>query len=67
MKFEEALQAMRKGKKVKRPVHFVPRTIKKGKIVEIYKNKDNKNMYISLDSMNTCNIMAGDWEIVYEQ
>jgi hypothetical protein len=64
MRFEEALKAMREGKKVKRPVQFVPRTIKNGKIVEVYKNHNGKLMYEPLDTMNTCNITAGDWEIV---
>jgi hypothetical protein len=66
MRFEEALKAMRDGKKVKRPVQFVPKTIKNGKIVEVYKNNNGKLMYESLDIMNTCNIIAGDWEIVDE-
>ena len=64
MKFEEALKAMREGKKVKRPAQFVPKTMKNGRIVEVYKNKDGKPMYEPLDVMNTCNIVAEDWEIV---
>lgn len=64
MKFEEALSLMREGKKVKRPVQFVPRTMKDGRIVEVYKDKDEKLKYEPLDSMNTCNIIAGDWEVV---
>ena len=64
MKFEQALEAMRKGKKVKRPIQFVPKTIKNGKIVEVYKDKNLKDIYEPLDCMNTCNIIAGDWEIV---
>ena len=66
MKFEEALKAMREGKKVKRPVQFVPRTMKNGRIVEVYKNPNGELMYEPLDTMNTCNIIAGDWEIVDE-
>lgn len=64
MKFEEALKAMREGKKVKRPVHLVPRTMKNGKIVEVYKKANGKLGYEPLDTMNTCNIIAGDWEVV---
>ena len=66
MRFEQALQAMREGKKVKRPAQFVPKTMKNGRIVEVYKNKDGKPMYESLDAMNTCNIIAEDWEFADE-
>lgn len=66
MKFEEALAAMREGKLVMRPVHLVPRTMKNGKIVEVYTRFDGKLSYIPLDVMNTHNIIAGDWEVVYE-
>ena len=44
MRFEEALKAMREGKKVKRPAQFVPKTMKNGRIVEVYKNKDGKRL-----------------------
>jgi hypothetical protein len=64
MRFEEALKAMREGKIAQRPVHLVPRTIKDGKIVEIYTRFNGKPSYIPLDTINTCNIMAEDWEIV---
>lgn len=66
MRFEEALKAMREGKKVKRPVQFVPRTMKNGRIVEVYKNPNGELMYEPLETMNTCNIIAEDWEIVDE-
>ena len=67
MKFEEALKAMREGKLVMRPVHLVPRTMKDGKTVEVYTRFNGKLSYIPLDVMNTCNIIAGDWEVVDEQ
>ena len=64
MRFEEALKCMREGKLVMRPTHLVPRTIKNGKIVEVYTKFNGKLGYEPLDTMNTCNIIAGDWEIV---
>lgn len=67
MKFEEALKCMREGKLVMRPTHLVPRTMKNGKIVEVYTKFNGKLGYEPLDTMNTCNIIAGDWEIVNEK
>lgn len=64
MRFEEALKAMREGKKVKRPVQFNPRTIKDGIICEAYKTDKGIWQYFSMDSMNCCNIIAGDWEVI---
>lgn len=43
---------------------LVPRTMKNGKIVEVYTKFNGKLGYEPLDTMNTCNIIAGDWEIV---
>ena len=64
MTFEEALKAMREGKKVKRPIHLTPRVIRDGRICEAYKT--DRGLWISLpmDSMNCCNIIADDWEVV---
>lgn len=67
MRFEEALKCMREGKLVMRPTHLVPRTMKNGKIVEVYTKFNGKLGYEPLDTMNTCNIIAGDWEIVNEK
>ena len=64
MKFEEALDLMRKGKYIKRPVQWVPKTIIKGQIVEVYKNEKGKITYEPLQSINCSNIVAGDWEEV---
>lgn len=66
MKFEDALKAMREGKKVKRPAQFNPRAIKDGRICEAYKTNKGKWDFSPIASMNCCNIIAGDWEIVDE-
>lgn len=58
---------MREGKLVMRPTHLVPRTMKNGKIVEVYTKFNGKLGYEPLGTMNTCNIIAGDWEIVKEK
>lgn len=47
-----------------RNLNIILNNAKKGKIVEIYKNANDRNTYEPLDCMNTCNIIAGDWEIV---
>lgn len=64
MKFEYALKAMREGKKVKRPIQSVPKTMIGGKIFEVYKMEGQEISYSKLDSMNCINIEADDWELV---
>ncbi len=64
MKFEQALQAMREGKRVKRPIQYVPRTIKDGMIVEVYKDTSGNPFYEPIYTINIWNIIAEDWEIV---
>lgn len=64
MKFEEALKAMRDGKRVKRPVNLLPRAMKDGKICEVWKGANGKLVYEPLEIMYCSNIIAGDWEIV---
>lgn len=66
MKFEEALKAMREGKKVKRPVNLLPRAMKDGKICDVWKRANGKLVYEPLETMYCSNIIAGDWEIVDE-
>ena len=64
MRFEQALQAMREGKRVKRPIHLFPFSMKQGRIVAIYKGDNGKDKYCFVEEMFTSNIIAGDWEIV---
>lgn len=64
MRFEQALQAMREGKKVKRPIHILPFSMKQGRIVAVYKGKNGKDKYDFVEGMYTSNIIAGDWEVV---
>ena len=65
MKFEQALQAMREGKKVKRPSQYNPRTIFDGSIIEICRwNGKEPIDYEPLNSIQCSNILAEDWEIV---
>lgn len=70
MKFEEAFKAMREGKKAKRPIQCNPRAIRHNRIVEVFKwnpkEKEIKDWYEPLDSINCDNILAEDWEIVDE-
>lgn len=63
MKFEEALKAMREGKRVKRPIQSVPKSMIGGKIFEVYKDGKQNVIYSKLDSMNCVNIEADDWEL----
>ena len=68
MRFEQALQAMREGKKVKRPTQHNPRAIRCNRIVEVFKwnprEKEIKDWYEPLEGINCDNILAEDWEIV---
>nr|DAQ84093.1 MAG TPA: Protein of unknown function (DUF2829) [Caudoviricetes sp.] len=64
MKFEEALKAMREGKRVKRPIQSVPKSMIGGKIFEVYKDGKQNVIYSKLDSMNCVNIEADDWEVM---
>lgn len=65
MTFEEALLAMKEGKKVIRPiVHFVPRMIKGDTFVEVYTTTDNKEYYCKIGCIDSSSILAKDWEIV---
>ena len=71
MRFEQALQAMREGKKVKRPTQHNPRAIRNNRIVEVFKWNPKEKLiadwYESLDSINCDNIMSEDWEIVQDE
>lgn len=48
MKFEEALKAMREGKRVKRPIQSVPKSMIGGKIFEVEEPKE----HLSLKNIN---------------
>lgn len=67
MRFEEALKAMREGKKVKRPAQYNPRTIMENTIIEVctWNGKEPIN-YEPLNSIQCSNILAEDWEVVDE-
>lgn len=65
MTFEEALKAMRDGKKVIFKGRSYPLTIKENCICELYRTTDN-DYYEPLQSINVCNIMRNDWEIVQD-
>lgn len=65
MKFEEALKAMREGKAIKHKDRTYPLVMKENRICELYRTTDN-DYYEPLDTMNTCNIMRDDWEVVDE-
>lgn len=67
MRFEEALKAMREGKKVKRPIQLTPRVMRDGRICEAYKTDKGIWKFIPMDGMNCCNIIAGDWEEVVDE
>lgn len=64
MRFEEALKAMREGKKVKFPIRSLPLTICNNKICECGKDGTGGEILWEHDSINTCNIMRDDWEVV---
>ncbi len=68
MKFEEALEQMRKGKAVTRPdyMRYVI-TIKSGIIQMIYFRNDefyDRYPYKEIETLNCKDIIADDWEIV---
>jgi hypothetical protein len=71
MRFEQALQAMREGKKVKRPTQGHARAIRLNMIVEVFKwnprEKEINDWYEPLDGINCDNILAEDWEIVEDE
>lgn len=68
MTFEEALKAMREGKKVKRPKQYNPRTIFEENIVEVVTWEHNRVIdYEPLNSIRCTNILAEDWEIIDER
>lgn len=71
MRFEQALQAMREGKKVKRPIQSNPRAIVHNMIVEVFKwnprENEVKDWYEPLDGLHIENIMAEDWEIIEDE
>ena len=65
MRFEQALQAMREGKKVKRPIQYNPRMIYDSHIIEVLTwNEKEPIDYELLGGMQCENILAEDWEIV---
>ena len=65
MRFEQALQAMREGKKVKRPKQYNPRMIFDDSIIEVINwNREQPIDYEPLNSIQCRNILAEDWEIV---
>lgn len=59
MKFEQALEAMRKGKKVYQKKY-------KDKQLSLINNDMIKNDVILIDKIKTEDILAEDWEIVKE-
>ena len=67
MRFEEALKAMREGKKVKRPRMFVPREMKKNVIYEVYKSDDGRYNYVKTNVVYNTDIIAEDWEVVEDE
>lgn len=56
---------MREGKAIKHKDRTYPLVMKENRICELYRTTDN-DYYEPLDTMNTCNIMRNDWEIVDE-
>lgn len=69
MKFEEALQQMRKGKAVARPYYYMRYiiTIKSGIIQMIYFRNDefhDRYPYKEIETLNCKDIIADDWEVV---
>ena len=71
MRFEQALQAMREGKKVRRPTQCQPTALIQNRIVAIYqweiRKKDIRAWYEPLEDINCENILAEDWEIVEDE
>ena len=69
MRFEEALKAMREGKKVIFKGKSFPLTIKENRICEFHQFSDGDCYYALLNTMNVCDIMRDDWmlEDVYKE
>ena len=67
MKFEEALSAMREGKKVKRCGQSLPRCLHNNKIYEIWKDEYGSYKCDRLDYIYCDNILAEDWEVVEDE
>lgn len=68
MRFEQALQAMREGKSVKRKAYndeylYIIENLKKEPIMFVKKKYEKRNCVATI---NIINILAEDWEIVNE-
>lgn len=66
MTFEEALKAMREGKKVIFKGKTFPLAIKYNCICEFHQLSDGSCYYESLSMIDACYIMRDDWEIVQD-
>lgn len=63
MRFEDALKAMREGKKVKHSKRPSALQIYDGKICEVYNQFGTSTLY-DLEILRNCEIMREDWEVV---